>query len=96
MVRRVNHDTDNAPVSITDPPNMVHRVNHDTDNAQHGLLTLIICHVIAMERRTQREHRRARRVLDEVDGFTSDNPLFVLTLTSHVNFQFKRSISPLL
>ena len=80
---------------------MVHRVNHDTDNAQHGLLTEIICHVIAMEReeraeerlRTQREHHRARRVLDEVDGFTSDNPFFVLALTSHVNFQFKRFIT---
>ena len=46
------------------------------------------------ERRTQREHCRARRVPDEVDGFTSDNPFFVLALTSHVNFQFKRSITP--
>ena len=59
---------------------MVRRVNHDTDNAQHRLLTYIICHVIAMERRTQGDHRRARRVLDEVDGFTSDNPFFVLAL----------------
>ena len=36
MVCRVNHDMDNAPVSIIDPPNMVRRVNHDTDNVQHG------------------------------------------------------------
>ena len=46
-----------------------------------------------MERRTQREHCRARRAPDEVDGVTSDNPFFVLALTSHINFQFKRCIT---
>ena len=46
------------------------------------------------ERRTQKEHCRARRVPDKVDGFTYDNPFFVLALTSHVNFQFKCSITP--
>ena len=60
---------------------MIRRVNHDMDNTQCRYLTIKCSHVIAMEREERLRRQSARRqftnyivmkVLDEVDGSTSD------------------------